>query len=47
MVTDTGPYRYPHYHAATDTPDNLAYAQLTQVTLALFAAFNEVAYEGI
>jgi hypothetical protein len=46
-VTDTEPYRYPHYHAAMDTPDNLAYAELTQVTLALFATFNEVAHEGI
>jgi hypothetical protein len=22
MVTDTVPYRYRHYHAATDTPDS-------------------------
>jgi len=47
MITDTAPYRYPHYHAATDTPDKLAYGKLTQVTLALFAAFNEVAREGV
>jgi hypothetical protein len=47
MVTDTAPYRYPHYHAATDTPDKLAYMELTQVTLALFAAFNEIAREGV
>jgi hypothetical protein len=23
MVTDTAPFRYPHYHAASDTPDKL------------------------
>ena len=47
MVTDTAPYRYPHYHAATDTPDKLAYPELTQVTLGLFAAFAELARKGI
>jgi hypothetical protein len=46
MVTDTAPYRYPHYHAATDTPDKLAYAELTQVTLGLFAAFADLAGES-
>ena len=47
MITDTAPYRYPHYHAATDTPDKLAYPELRQITLALFAAFNEIAREGV
>jgi hypothetical protein len=47
MVTDTAPYRYLHYHAATDTPRKLAYPELTRVTLALFAAFNEIAREGV
>jgi hypothetical protein len=23
MITDTAPFRYPHYHEATDTPDKL------------------------
>ena len=23
MITDTAPYRYPHYHAATDTPEKI------------------------
>ena len=32
MVTDTAPFRYPHYHAATDTPDRLDYEALAQVT---------------
>lgn len=32
MVTDTAPFRYPHYHAATDTPDRLDYDALARVT---------------
>ena len=32
MVTDTALYRYPHYHAATDTPDKLDYEGLARVT---------------
>jgi hypothetical protein len=31
MITDTAPFRYPHYHAATDTPDKLDYPRLTLV----------------
>jgi hypothetical protein len=29
MVTDTAPFRYPHYHASTDTPDRLDYDRYT------------------
>jgi hypothetical protein len=32
MVTDTAFYRYPHYHAATDTPEKLDYTGLARVT---------------
>jgi len=32
MVTDTAFYRYPHYHAATDLPDELDYASMAAVT---------------
>ena len=46
MVTDTAFYRYRHYHAATDTPDKLAYPELAQVTLGLFKAFAVLAREG-
>lgn len=28
MLTDTAPFRYPHYHAPTDTPDKLDYARM-------------------
>lgn len=31
MVTDTAPFRYPHYHAAADTPDKLDYQRLARV----------------
>jgi Zn-dependent M28 family amino/carboxypeptidase len=31
MITDTAPFRYPHYHAATDTPDKLDYDRFTLV----------------
>ncbi len=33
MVTDTAPYRYPHYHRATDTPDKVDFDRLARVTL--------------
>lgn len=31
MVTDTAPFRYPHYHARSDTPDKLDYDSMTRV----------------
>ena len=31
MVTDTAPFRYPHYHSTTDTPDKLDYDRFTLV----------------
>ena len=31
MVTDTAPFRYPHYHAPSDTPDKLDYDRFTLV----------------
>lgn len=31
MVTDTAPFRYPHYHKPTDTPDKLDYEGLALV----------------
>lgn len=47
MITDTAFYRYRHYHAASDTPDKLAYPELARVTLGLFAAFAVLAREGV
>lgn len=31
MVTDSAPFRYPHYHAISDTPDKLDYDSMTRV----------------
>lgn len=35
MVTDTAPFRYPHYHTAQDTPDKIDYGKLAQVVSGL------------
>jgi len=47
MITDTAFYRYRHYHEPSDTPDKLAYPELARVTYGLFAAFSELAREGV
>ncbi len=39
MITDTALYRYPYYHSARDTPDELAYPQLARVTEGLYNCF--------
>jgi hypothetical protein len=31
MITDTAPFRYPHYHSSTDMPDKLDYDRFTLV----------------
>ena len=31
MVTDTAPFRYPHYHLPSDTPDKLDYERIARV----------------
>lgn len=31
MITDTAPFRYPHYHESTDTPDRLDYDRFALV----------------
>lgn len=35
MVTDTAPFRYPHYHRRSDTPDKVVYDRLARVALGL------------
>jgi len=35
MVTDTAPFRYPHYHEGTDTPDQIVYDRLARVVVGL------------
>ncbi|MBI5685764.1 MAG: M28 family peptidase [Verrucomicrobia bacterium] len=43
MVTDTAPYRYPHYHEVTDTPDKVNYGALARVTLGIEAVVRNLA----
>lgn len=31
MITDTAPYRYPHYHSPEDTPDKIDYEKMVPV----------------
>ena len=39
MITDTAPYRYPHYHLRSDTPDKVDYERLARVTAGLERMF--------
>lgn len=43
MITDTALFRYPHYHAATDTPEKLDYPNLARVTMGLVMVAAELA----
>ena len=31
MITDTAPFRYPHYHESTDTPDKIDFERMSIV----------------
>ena len=35
MVTDTAPFRYPHYHSRADTPEKLDYERMARVVAGL------------
>ncbi len=35
MVTDTAPFRYPHYHSSADSPDKVDYERLGRVVSGL------------
>jgi len=43
MVTDTAPFRYPHYHQSTDTPDKLDYESMARVITGLEAVIADLA----
>ena len=43
MITDTAPFRYPHYHAATDTPDKLDYDRFALVVSGVEKTIEELA----
>lgn len=39
LITGTAPFRNPHYHRATDTPDTLDYRRLERLAASLTAQF--------
>ena len=39
MLTDTAPFRYPHYHLPSDTPDKVDYERLARVVAGLERMF--------
>jgi len=43
MVTDTAPYRYPHYHSGEDTPDKVDYERLARVVTGLHGMLRDLA----
>ncbi len=43
MVTDTAPFRYPHYHERSDTPGQLDYESMARVVSALEKVVAELA----
>lgn len=43
MATDTAPYRYPFYHSAGDTPDQIDYDRLARVVSGLEAVVADLA----
>jgi hypothetical protein len=43
MVTDTAPFRYPHYHSSTDTPDKLDYDRFALVVSGMETVIAELA----
>ncbi len=43
MVTDTAPFRYPHYHTAEDTPERVDFDSLTRAVIGLHATINHLA----
>jgi Zn-dependent M28 family amino/carboxypeptidase len=42
MVTDTAPFRYPHYHTKADTPDKLDYERIARVVAGLERVVDEL-----
>jgi Zn-dependent M28 family amino/carboxypeptidase len=46
MVTDTAPFRYPHYHEPTDTPDKIDYDRTARVVAGLTRVTRDLAGGG-
>ena len=45
MITDTAPFRYPHYHTARDTPDKCDYDRMARVVEAVARVVEHLANE--
>lgn len=43
MVTDTAPFRYPHYHLKSDTPDKINYPEFAKVIDGLVPVIEDLA----
>ena len=43
MITDTAPFRYPHYHTADDTPDKVDYDRTARVVAGIARVVRELA----
>jgi hypothetical protein len=43
MVTDTAPFRYPHYHLKTDTPDKIDFEKMATVVEGLIPVIEDLA----
>lgn len=41
MVTDTAPFRYPHYHTTADSPDKVDYERLARIVSGLEAVIRD------
>lgn len=46
MITDTAPFRYPHYHETTDTPDKIDYTRMATVVAGLENVITDLATEN-
>lgn len=46
MVTDTAPFRYPHYHRATDTPERVDHMRLARVVGGVREVIRDLARGG-
>ena len=46
MITDTAPFRYPHYHTSADSPDKVDYDRLARVVSGLGQVIRQWALEG-
>ena len=44
MITDTAPFRYPHYHTAQDTIDKIDFDRMTRVVSGFEKVMNDFAH---